>query len=535
MLNTKQFGFVIWGVRNGFNRDILSSDKVAEVSAAFNDSMRQICNGVIDCFYSIEKTANYTLLTVYNPSTADHVQRKAYIAITLFAKNGTNYNGEVVAMLNSLMNYNIQKQGSAIVNTFTESMFEEQIQNISAQVGFNNDAIGSKLGYIAYNTIDEIENYFKKPSIDGYKKVFFYQKAINITLPAEFEKVTSFKKALRISVLNYNAKNFILFLNGQKLNPITENNIDFNAAEGDTLKVTEINTGSSKEFSVTKNTIDLRNYFLPKSQPQTFVNHQHKNKKNNKKKVILTSVITLLLLMVVYGLIQIFDTDDPIDNKTAQYDNETVKPDTLGANNTTLIVKDTLNSRLYSALEILNENLPYKANKKIYKQKPYFKKTKGKIEQSKDNKTYSEVRDTLEVQNKFKNIYFKLINGDLKKYNGNDTVVANEVKMDDDDERKSVESIFKQELGLTINSNTNAKPLDKENNKLQTKPDSKEPESKAEKNAPKTNSDECAQLKKEIDALTTDIKKLPDEDGEKKEKYEKRKALKTKLKDKNCK
>ena len=223
MLNTKQFGFVIWGVRNGFNRDILSSDKVAEVSAAFNDSMRQICNGVIDCFYSIEKTANYTLLTVYNPNTADHVQRKAYIAITLFAKNGTNYNGDVVAMLNSLMNYNIQKQGSAIVNTYTESMFEEQIQNISAQVGFNNDTIGSKLGYIAYNTIDEIENYFKKPSIDGFKKVFFYQKAINITLPAEFEKVTSFKKALRVSVLNYNAKKFNLFLNGQKLNPITEN------------------------------------------------------------------------------------------------------------------------------------------------------------------------------------------------------------------------------------------------------------------------------------------------------------------------
>jgi hypothetical protein len=85
--------------------------------------------------------------------------------------------------------------------------------------------------------------------------------------------------------------------------------------------------------------------------------------------------------MVVYGLIQIFDTDKTTDAEIAKNEGEVVKPNKLHANNTPPIVKDTLNSRFYSVLEMLNESLPYKANKKIYNKKPYFKKIEGKIKQ----------------------------------------------------------------------------------------------------------------------------------------------------------
>ena len=301
MLNTKQFGFVIWGVRNGFSKDLLSSDKVVEVNAAFNDSMRQICNDVINYFYSIEKTTNYTLLTIYNPNTLDHVHRKAYIAITLFAKNGTIFKGNIISQLDSLMNYTIQKQGNAIVNMFTEKMFEEQIQNISVQKVIAKNAHSNKQGYISYNSINEIEKYFENPSIDGYKKVYFYQKSIQLTLPLEFEHITVFKKNIEVGIVNYHPNKFVLFLNGKQLDIKNINQASIEAFEGDTLAVTEIITGNQKHILVSKQTIDLNNYFL--SQPVSAYSYTSK-KKNTKKIIILISIA----LIVIVGGVFIYST-----------------------------------------------------------------------------------------------------------------------------------------------------------------------------------------------------------------------------------
>ena len=86
MQNKDKIYFIISGIRDGFKKShLLCNNNITEVSD-YIDDRRQISNSAIDRFYTIEKTQNYTLATVFNPNTKDQVGRKAYVAISLFVK-----------------------------------------------------------------------------------------------------------------------------------------------------------------------------------------------------------------------------------------------------------------------------------------------------------------------------------------------------------------------------------------------------------------------------------------------------------------
>jgi hypothetical protein len=178
-IGNDHIGFVIWGVRNGFNPDLLSDGLVPEVRNRLSDGMRQICLSLSDRFYGIERSSSHVLVTAYKPDAADHVGRKAYIAITLFIPLGKCFQGNVLWTLNRLLDYYEEKQGRETGNNrFSAGMFREQFAELGTAPYSGPHGHGDVLGAKSFSGPDEVEDHFKKPTIPGYRKVFFFRMTI---------------------------------------------------------------------------------------------------------------------------------------------------------------------------------------------------------------------------------------------------------------------------------------------------------------------------------------------------------------------
>ena len=113
MQTQQKIFFIISGIREGFKRShLLCNNEIKEVIDYIGD-IRGITNSAVESFYSIEKTNNYTLASIFNPNTIDHVDRKAYIAITLFVKNDYIIKGNLIGALHHLMNYYEQNRAKS--------------------------------------------------------------------------------------------------------------------------------------------------------------------------------------------------------------------------------------------------------------------------------------------------------------------------------------------------------------------------------------------------------------------------------------
>ena len=105
MQTQQKIYFIISGTREGNNRShLLCNNDIKEVIDYIGD-IRGIVNSAVDSFYSIEKTKNYTLSSIFIPNTDDYINRKAYIAITLFVRNDYIIKGNLIGALHHLMNY----------------------------------------------------------------------------------------------------------------------------------------------------------------------------------------------------------------------------------------------------------------------------------------------------------------------------------------------------------------------------------------------------------------------------------------------
>ena len=210
--------FIISGVREGFKKShLLCNNDIAEV-INYIDDRRQITNNAIDNFYTIEKTNNYTLVSVFNPNTIDHVGRKAYIAITLFVKNGLEIKGDIVGVLAHLMNYYEQKQTNEITNRFTEEMFEAEYANLGIGAASSQEAGARfKQGYILYDQVAEIASHFQSPTINGFQKVYFFSnRNLNVANQlVSFEKIVEFPRAVAFSIIDLFNGNYDVFINDQ--------------------------------------------------------------------------------------------------------------------------------------------------------------------------------------------------------------------------------------------------------------------------------------------------------------------------------
>lgn len=324
MQTKEKIYFIISGVREGFKKShLLTNNNISEV-IDYIDDRRQISNSANDRFYSIEKTQNYNLFSIFNPNTIDQVGRKAYIAITLFVKKDYLIIGNLIDTLNGLMNYYEQKQGNEFTNRFTDEMFEVEYSSLYIQHKPTSDlGIRSKQGYFIYDHLSEIASFFDFPAINGYQKVYFLSNNNNevVNQLIAFEKITAFPKNVNFQLTDFRTGIYEVLINNKTYSfsgMLNQNNLTIFANQGDSLTI--INRNTKKTHTLTVNypgqNINIYHYFpedKPKPPPAYNPNTQnqykgavggHKNQAPERKKFEKGLLIMIgILVPIVIGLV----------------------------------------------------------------------------------------------------------------------------------------------------------------------------------------------------------------------------------------
>jgi len=248
MMDEKLIGVLVWGIRNGFRNNWLSHNVDASVMESLNDEMRQICNSTVEPFYSVEVIAKSTVITIYNPNAIDHVQRRAYIALSVVVPLGTIFRNLKSALDEMLMFYK-QRQANAMPNMITA----QQLLDIVIKTGQPRPAnhgslmLGNKLGHYQYAKSEELVPILNEPSFSGYKKVFF-DDGNNLALKQipEISAVQSFKKTFQVQIIGqFDPNRFVIKRNG---NGVTGS--QFLAVDGDIVEVLEPKANRRRQYTV---------------------------------------------------------------------------------------------------------------------------------------------------------------------------------------------------------------------------------------------------------------------------------------------
>ena len=253
-MDDKLIGVLVWGIRNGFRNNWLSHNVESSVMENLNDEMRQICNSTIEPFYSVEIIAKYLVITIYNPNAVDHVQRRAYIALSVVVPLGTIFSNLKSALDEMLLFYK-QRQANSMSNMITpQQLLEIVIKTGQPRVAnYGSLMLGNKLGHYQYVTSEELVSILNELSFSGYKKVYF-DDGNNMALKQipGVEAVQSFKKSYQVQILgHFDANRFVIKRNGRIVT-----GIHFPALDGDIVEVLEPKADRRMQYSVSKG--DLR-------------------------------------------------------------------------------------------------------------------------------------------------------------------------------------------------------------------------------------------------------------------------------------
>lgn len=248
MMDEKLIGVLVWGIRNGFRNNWLSHNVDASVMEGLNDEMRQICNSTVEPFYSVEIIAKSTVITIYNPNAIDHVQRRAYIALSVVVPLGTVF-GNLKSALDEMLMFYKQRQANAMANMITA----QQLLDIVVKTGQPRPAnqgsllLGNKLGHYQYAKSEDLVPILNQPSFSGYKKVFF-DDGNNLALKQipGISAVQSFKKTFQVQIIGqFDPNRFVIKRNG---NAVTGS--QFLAVDGDIVEVLEPKANRRKQYTV---------------------------------------------------------------------------------------------------------------------------------------------------------------------------------------------------------------------------------------------------------------------------------------------
>jgi len=326
-------GVVVWGIRNGFKNNWLSTNVGPEILGTLTDEMRQICNATIDKFYSIHITSKHTVLSVYNPNTKDHVGRKAYVAISMIVPRGSVFTGNSRDCLDAMLNDYIQKQGNSIQSIVTISQLTSHLQDLTINASNQLEPRRSKLGVFKYDSIEEIDPVFKKPMINEFNKVYFVNKenASLVRIPT-IENVNSFNEMFNLRLNGFNIDEYTASINNK---PVTsENNF---VKSGDILVLNDKRHKTFKKFTINDHkTISLKELFHIPPGPKSVKSSNNKLNKYNKlnKFLMIIAGCSMLLLLGIAVHDYLSSNSAPVtksaddsqitkvDTATAQYDFE---------------------------------------------------------------------------------------------------------------------------------------------------------------------------------------------------------------------
>lgn len=222
MLTGKNFGIVIWGVKNGFEKKIICSSDIPEVMSVVNDEMRLICNATNDRFFRIDRLNSYNVFTLFDPTMKDDFDRPAYIAVSLFTYHQSRFLNDVSSVLTQVMDFYKKAQGNAKVNQTYLEHYEELLKNISVIPLELNGSNFSKNGYYLSKAPNDFSRFLNEPNFNTFKRVYFLNSP-NLSIAnlpgVEAIEHFSFKKQIKISILNHQS-NYTYFVNQQQVTPV---------------------------------------------------------------------------------------------------------------------------------------------------------------------------------------------------------------------------------------------------------------------------------------------------------------------------
>ena len=336
-INNKIY-FVITGVTDGFKKShILTNNNIEEV-LNYLDDRRQICKPAIENFYTIEKTQNYILATIFNPNTEDHFDRKAYISITLFVSKEFIIIGDLISTLDNLMIYYLNKQTSQLSIRFTQEMFEENYMNLTTQKNNNpHYFLDKKNGYFLYDDILGIYEDFKNLSINGYQKVFFLNKSnVNVIdqLP-NYDKIIEFQNSYTFTIKNYDETKYEIRLNNNTYIPIfVSNSALINVKTGDLLQIKDLIKNIQKQYQISFSDqfVNINDIFPIQKIVHTPFTKQSihiSSKPQNKDRLInILLIVSISILSISIGIFYLKDNGF-FDKSTEQVKKDKITSDTL--------------------------------------------------------------------------------------------------------------------------------------------------------------------------------------------------------------
>ena len=222
MLTGKNFGIVIWGVKNGFEKKIICSSDIPEVMSVVNDEMRLICNATNDRFFRIDRLNSYNVFTLFDPTMKDDFDRPAYIAVSLFTYHHTRFLNDLSSVLTQVMDFYKKAQGNAKVNQTYLEHYEDLLKNISVIPLELNGSNFTKNGFYLSKAPNDFSRFLNEPNFNTFKRVYFLNTP-NLSIAnlpgVEAVEHFSFKKQIKISILNHQS-NYTYFVNQQQVTPV---------------------------------------------------------------------------------------------------------------------------------------------------------------------------------------------------------------------------------------------------------------------------------------------------------------------------
>jgi len=302
-------GFIIWGVRNGFEVILASNVSDAEFlkGDVVTDNMRQICHSAPRRFYSVHTNYRFGAVTIYHTDAKDMVGRSAYIAITLYVPITHQFIGNVKQTLDLLMDFYVSKQGNSSVNMFTNDMIRQQIGSLASDYVSGKGGFGSKLGYLNYQQDNEIEGHLEQVSINGYKAVFFLPPSIYKTEEQllGYEPVKVFVRTFQITFEGYDPHAYTIYVNNQKVEG-SVGSIRVDGLPGDRIVVSEISSGRQRPIEIVGSN---QNYFLRDFFPRINTGYGQGTNKPKRPEVLVIILCVSVLLIFAYAMMEYFELD----------------------------------------------------------------------------------------------------------------------------------------------------------------------------------------------------------------------------------
>ncbi len=212
MQTNNSLGFVVWGVKNGFQNNLFSHNLSESIRTTLID-IQELCMPQYSDFYSIERIGGDTLVSLYDPTMMDYSgSRKAYIVFSIIFPQGIAPSADVFELLGSFKNYyKVESNGLPSQEIFHRKLIEFNVKSSTPP----NSSGGTQIGFKNYVSFDEIKEVFTDLDILDYRKIYFFDRPNSyVTSNPNFVAVTSLERKYTVQIQNYNAHDYQISING---------------------------------------------------------------------------------------------------------------------------------------------------------------------------------------------------------------------------------------------------------------------------------------------------------------------------------